>query len=321
MRAQAKSGKSKITPNYNVFFGLLILTSSLIIPDSLDPYFLGKQIIGLVMAIYGLVFSSILIRNRLKGLSLSRYQKMTMCILISFPILIAISAINSKVNSTTVIFGSYQRSNGLATILTLVSVFLFVFLFYNQIFKITLLKWFSIFGKFHALLLICQHLGFDLLYFNTTYGPVIGLLGNPNFASALMGILVPFLCPKLLRRQFVLSEVSWLTLSLIAVVVSNSYQGYFGFIVVLLYMLISYSQISRSYVFKSVVGLSLIVAILAAIASLFRAGPLSDLVYKSSFGIRFEYYNSAFRMFLDHPWFGVGTDSFGDFLGYTEHQS
>ena len=45
-----------------------------------------------------------------------------------------------------------------------------------------------------------------------------------------------------------------------------------------------------------------------------QTGPLAPFLYKGSVTVRGYYWRAGIRMFLDHPWLGVGTDYYGGFF-------
>ncbi len=54
-----------------------------------------------------------------------------------------------------------------------------------------------------------------------------------------------------------------------------------------------------------------ILSFLLALAGIFQKGPLTHYLYKGSVTVRGFYWRAGIKMFLHHPWFGVGPDRYG----------
>jgi hypothetical protein len=50
------------------------------------------------------------------------------------------------------------------------------------------------------------------------------------------------------------------------------------------------------------------------VAAFFKMGPLAEFIYKGSMSARVYYWDTAFRIAVDNPFFGVGPDKYGDWL-------
>jgi hypothetical protein len=60
---------------------------------------------------------------------------------------------------------------------------------------------------------------------------------------------------------------------------------------------------------------------LLVLAGILNSGPLADLLYKSSLQARGFYWRAATNMMVEHPFFGVGLDGFGDWYRRSRTQS
>ena len=217
-------------------------------------------------------------------------------------------------------FGEYQRRTGFLTYLFLVVFFVASVLEIKLSDSKRITYW--VFGIAVAVTGygLLQHFGMDFIKWNNPYNSILSTVGNPNFAAAIMGIFSVALfgaaltvgLPKVMRILAILVSV----LSLITIYYSDSLQGFlaaavgFGVITV-----IWVSQ--KNKIFGWVVFGFGIVGGLAAVAGIFQKGPFTFL-YKDSVAYRGDYWRAGFKMFKDHPWFGVGLDRYGAY--FTEYR-
>jgi O-antigen ligase len=214
------------------------------------------------------------------------------------------------------LFGEYQRRTGFFTYLFLVVFFWFVSLkirfgnlvrFHHWTLGIALT--FCTYGIF-------QHFGMDFVNWNNPYNSVLGTVGNPNFAAAIMGILSVILfgfginseTSSLLRLVSVLSVL----LLLLTIYFSDSLQGFlaaavgFGVLIVV-------RALQRGRTFGwSIAGVGFAGGVVS-IFGILQMGPFSFL-FKESVTYRGDYWRAGLRMFQDHIWFGVGLDRYGAYF-------
>jgi O-antigen ligase len=157
----------------------------------------------------------------------------------------------------------------------------------------------------------------DFIHWNNPYGNILGLFGNPDFISAFLGMFIA----GTIGFAFS-SKHSWL------------YRG--GFV---LLAVIALYEIKRSHAIQGLVvtgaGLAivgfyfvrgktkgslfsglylLVVGTMGgfALAGALQKGPLVSLIYKTSVSLRGQYWKAGITMGSDHPFTGVGFDSYGD---------
>jgi hypothetical protein len=157
----------------------------------------------------------------------------------------------------------------------------------------------------------------DFIHWNNPYGNILGLFGNPDFISAFLGMFIA----GTIGYAFS-SKHSWL------------YRG--GFV---LLSIVALYEIKRSHAIQGLVvtaaGLaivgfyfvrgktkgslftSLYVLVVGtfgglALAGALQKGPLVSLIYKTSVSLRGQYWKAGLNMGSDHPFTGVGFDSYGD---------
>ena len=163
---------------------------------------------------------------------------------------------------------------------------------------------------------ILQSRGVDFYEFNNAYATnVFGTFGNPNFQSAFMGITgtVALTWACFSRANVFIRFALFVFVGLALYNISlSSEQGYLtllaGFTNAVVIFLLSKKQRILGY---SVLGFGGVAGLLV-LAGIFNKGPLAEVIYKSSLQARSFYWEAAVRMMIDHPFFGVGMDGFGD---------
>jgi O-antigen ligase len=175
-------------------------------------------------------------------------------------------------------------------------------------------------GYGSAFVCVFELLDVNLIGALNNFGAIIGTLGNPNFVSAFSGMMAVgafalALNAELQLRQklvFVLLSI----LSMFMVIQSKSFQGlgatFLGiFLVLLLFVFFKRMWIVfYGLIAAAIVGGSLI------LAGLFERGPLATSVYQFTLPIRVQYWQAGLKMLLDHPFTGVGLNSYGDWYRF-----
>lgn len=215
------------------------------------------------------------------------------------------------------IFGETQRRNGLLTYLALALIGLASAVFI-RFFNVKRL-YFVIFmtGVIFASYAFLQTTGRDFIKWNNPYNAIIGTVGNPNFASALMAIMgVVTFTIIFLRQLHLIYRIAAGLLSVIfmlLIIQSNSRQGILSFLIgVGIFLIIWLFQKSKYFGFTALVG-GVIISIIAILGML-QKGPLQDLLYKDSVSVRGYYWRAGIEMFQQNPLFGVGMDRFGAYF-------
>ena len=171
-------------------------------------------------------------------------------------------------------------------------------------------------GTALALYGIAQSRGYDFFEFDLGIGTkTFGSFGNSNFQSAYMGItaaaaltLVVYSKIKIYFKAglFILSCLAIYNVSL------SSEQGYFNFIVGIAAGTIIFLFKSRKPVLGWMALAGSSVSVLFLLLGILKIGPLAEYIFKSSLSARWFYWQAAGKMMIDHPFFGVGMDGFGD---------
>jgi O-antigen ligase len=214
----------------------------------------------------------------------------------------------------TGLFGDTQRKNGYLTYLSLSIILLYSakFLKYLDAIKIIKISVFS--GCALAIYGAIQTLGYDFFNWENPYNSIIGTLGNPNFASALLAILASFASLSYFIKNLGIAvrivALPTVALCLFAIIRSESRQGLVTFLFVHLFF------ISIYYLYKNPkIGIAITLfsvgTVILSIAGMLQRGPLSGILYKESVSVRGFYWRAAYEMFRDKPLTGVGLDNYG----------
>ena len=156
----------------------------------------------------------------------------------------------------------------------------------------------------------------DFLSWSNPYGNILGLFGNPDFISAFLGIFIA----SLVAYSFTQGQ-SWkyrIGAALVGLIAfyevhrSHAIQGtavtVAGLGIVGFYLV--RSKFESKLVSSGYLILSFAFGLLAVLGTL-QKGPFS-FVYKRSVSLRGSYWKAGINMGSEHPFSGVGMDSYGD---------
>lgn len=305
--------KSELRENSRAAWILFLGTSLVTLyfnPNLHDPFNTPKMILLLVISslLLGYLFKS----YRSNFLFKKSYGFIALVLTIMFNFFLGIAYLFTDLKVVGLI-GDTQRRNGLLSYLALSILFLFSAVVANSIF----LKRFLLISIMTGLAMsaygIVQILGHDFVAWDNPYNAMIGTVGNPNFASALLAILgfIAIACTfqsafsPILRVIFVLSGI----LSLAAIVQSDSRQGIISFTVSSLLFLSIYAYV-RSKIIGKILLSSTFVLFVFGIMGMLQIGPLQETLYKDSISVRGYYWRAGLEMFKHNPLTGVGLDSY-----------
>jgi O-antigen ligase len=218
-------------------------------------------------------------------------------------------------------FGTYGRATGFVAYIALIALFLGAVVIASAKFVSSFARMLLIAGGLSIGYGLLQAVGADPIKWVNQYSPVIGFLGNPNFQSSFVGfsgvLAFGFVCAKAIKTPMRLGYAAYLVLAIFVIIKTDSQQGLLvlaGGIGIVAIIWISSSR------FKVVTIPALIVsgigAVFVALGSL-NSGPLASLLYKASVTYRGDYWRAGWKMTLEHPFLGVGLDSYGDWYRRT----
>ena len=161
---------------------------------------------------------------------------------------------------------------------------------------------------------VIQAVGADPFDWVNPYSPVFGFLGNPNFQSSLLGMLGAIVFAQIfvkgLKLQFKALIGLYFLVTLYVIKETASQQGFLVLVlgigvVVGLYLVQLRKKLGMVY------GLFSVLAFFVVLFGTLNKGPMA-LLYKESVTFRGDYWSAGWKMTVEHPFFGVGIDSYGD---------
>jgi O-antigen ligase len=214
-------------------------------------------------------------------------------------------------------FGDTQRKNGFLTYLSLVILFLFASRTLEYKFSVRIYKVAIINGLIISVYGLMQISGKDFVQWNNPYNAIIGTVGNPNFASAVMAILSILSLSSLLISQISifykgLAVLVFIT-SQVAIVLSQSRQGLVTLAFAILFYISTYFYINFRKLGLLTISVSILLSGLAIIGML-QKGPFAPLLYKESVSVRGFYWRAGVEMVKDKPFTGIGIDRYGAYF-------
>jgi O-antigen ligase len=213
------------------------------------------------------------------------------------------------------LFGTNGRNTGFVTYFGLSVCFVTSMVisrekYLNKFFK-TALKVGSISLIYGAL----QSVGVDPFTWANVLSPVFGFLGNTNFQSSILGILGSIVFAQLLsdqaKKSLKIGYVAYLLVTAYVIKETLSQQGFLVLLIGVFFTLGIYvykknSKLGLLYLFPASIGF------IGILIGTLNKGPLASILYKDSVTYRGDYWEAGWKMTLEHPFFGVGLDSYGD---------
>jgi O-antigen ligase len=167
--------------------------------------------------------------------------------------------------------------------------------------------------------------GFEILDVNligavNNFGAIIGTLGNPNFVSAFSGMMTVGSFALALNAELKATQklafVFLSAASLFLVIKSKSFQGLGATFLGIFLVLLLFVYFKHQWIVFFVLVTSALFGGGLILAGLFEKGPLATSVYQYTLPIRVQYWQAGLKMMLDHPFTGVGLNSYGDWYRY-----
>jgi O-antigen ligase len=281
---------------------------------SYDPLNVSRMLLLLVLS--ATVF--ILVLPRISKIHIELLRKPTI-LLTLFVLQMTLVLIFAPGNKWQQIFGTSGRQTGFLTYLALVLLlFVAMVLSSGKLLKM-ILQALVVAGVLSIMYGFIQSLGADPIGWTNPYSPVFGFFGNPNFFSAFMGFGAAAVSAFIVSREF---NILWRLLSSVFVVstlylikASNSQQGFlvFGFgVAVLLTILFYKTENLRKFRIPALSGMTL--GIVLVVLDILQKSPWQSILYKPSVSYRGDYWRAGWKMTSDHPFFGVGLDSYRDWF-------
>lgn len=213
-------------------------------------------------------------------------------------------------------FGTYGRATGFVAYIALASLLLGAVVVASAGFVNSFARILLVTGGLSIGYGLLQVVGADPIKWVNQYSPVIGFLGNPNFQSSFVGfsgvLAFGFICAEGIKVMWRASYATYLLLAVFVIIKTDSQQGLIvlaGGITIVSMIWLSGSKFKVATIPALIV--SGVGAVLVALGSL-NSGPLASLLYKASVTYRGDYWRAGWKMTVEHPFLGVGLDSYGD---------
>jgi hypothetical protein len=235
--------------------------------------------------------------------------------------LLLIAGINAIVNSdgplVQNIYGVYGRNTAFVTYVLLVFVILAASILRSQT-SFTILIW-GLFaaGFINVAYCLWAILFGDFIPWSNPYGNILGTFGNPNFIGAFLGLfaasLVAYTLKKGVRIERRIGSAVVFLIAVYEIIDSSAIQGRVvvaaGLAIVGFYLVRSKFQTWLAQVgYLAAAAVGGVFALLGAL----QIGPLTKFIYKTSVSLRGEYWQAGWNMGSQHPFTGVGFDTYGD---------
>jgi O-antigen ligase len=289
----------------------LIATTLLVTPIwSLDPI---NPIKMLVVVLVGFMCLALILANR-KSVTWDKYR-VILGLVAAFVVWQLLVVLISGGELNQQLFGSQGRNTGFITYLAFSLIFVGSVIVSSPAILKNLITVIFVVGTASLGYGLIQAIGADPFNWVNPYSPVFGFLGNPNFQSSLLGVLgaIAFaqLFVKGVKIQLKASISAYLLVTLYVIIETASQQGFLvlgvGIGVVLgLYVLTINRGMGIGYGLLSVFGFFVV------LFGTLNKGPLASILYKDSVTYRGDYWRAGWNMTVNHPIFGVGMDSYGE---------
>jgi hypothetical protein len=235
--------------------------------------------------------------------------------------LLLLTGVNAVVNSEAPlvqnIYGVFGRNTAFITYILLAFVILSAAVLRAQS-SFTILIW-SLLGAGFINVAYCLWVIIfgDFVPWNNPYGNILGTFGNPNFIGAFLGLfaasLIAYSLKKGVRTELRVGAYFVFLITIYEIIDSNAIQGRVvvaaGLGIVGFYLVRSkFQNVFAQIGYIAIVAVSGVFALLGAL----QIGPLTKYIYKTSVSLRGEYWQAGWNMGSDHPFTGVGFDTYGD---------
>ncbi len=237
-------------------------------------------------------------------------------VLLLLLVAILISSIMSP-NIFGSLLGHHSRYNGAFLYIVLILIVYFVHrISFNGISEV-FIKYFAYASLIQVGYATLQFLNIDPIVWNLEFNRIVSTLGNPDFASAYLGLAgIAYLHLAVSTEKSLWKRLFWISVSVLCLVLTiatSAKQGtalmVFGCLVYLFF-----SEALENRRLAVVSAASILTGAFMVVIGMFRFGPLESLVYKESISFRGDYWRAGLKMFYDNPVFGVGFARYGDFF-------
>lgn len=308
--------KNTSTPQKAQYFFLYCVSAVTIIflPEMADPFNTIKLIVLLLSSAWFL--GHVISTHRNNPFKLKSTESFTISIVFFFIIAMFISTMLTDQRLIGLI-GDTQRRNGFFSYLSLTIIFLYAYQKINFWTSLTIFKVACICALILSAYGFMQISGKDFIEWVNPYNNMISTLGNPNFASSMLAILILILLFGLfldgLPKPYKIISACVIPVSFYAILISKSLQGVLVIAVAVMFYLVIFSHRNKIR-YRYVTILISIIIIVLGILGMLQKGPLVSLLYKDSVSVRGYYWRAGWEMFRNNILTGVGVDSYGAYF-------
>lgn len=216
-------------------------------------------------------------------------------------------------------FGAGGRQTGFLTYLSFVILVIVCISVTTDFFIRQFVRMSLIVGAVSIFYGLIQATGLDPFDWTNPYSPVFGFFGNPNFQAGFVGLntaaVSSFLFGNKIKTSLKLLLLVYIFLGLFVILKTKSQQGFlvFGSTFLMIIVLLSFKS-NRLYRFRFPVSAAIFIGFAAAALDILQKSPWSPFLYKPSVSYRGDFWRAGINMSWEHPFFGVGLDSYRDWF-------
>lgn len=222
----------------------------------------------------------------------------------------------SGANKSQQLFGVNGRNTGLVTYCALAALLLIATFASNERYIRRFSRAALLAGGLSIAYGLLQFIGADPLPWKYIYNPIHGFLGNPDFQSSFVGITCAVAFALIIDKKLSMKNrvmlASFIMCGLFVAKKSGSQQGLLVFAVGVGVVGFIYIRTHLSKAFYLGYLALAVVGFIAVLLGSFNKGPIAGILYRSSLANRGDYWRAGWKMTTEHPIFGVGMDSYGN---------
>ena len=222
----------------------------------------------------------------------------------------------SGANKSQQLFGVNGRNTGLVTYCALAALLLIATFASNERYIRRFSRAALLAGGLSIAYGLLQFIGADPLPWEYIYNPIHGFLGNPDFQSAFVGITCAVAFALIIDKKLSIKNrvmlASFIMCGLFVAKKSGSQQGLLVFAIGVGVVGFIYIRTHLSKAFYLGYIALAVVGFIAVLLGSFNKGPIAGILYRSSIANRGDYWRAGWKMTTEHPIFGVGMDSYGN---------
>ena len=222
----------------------------------------------------------------------------------------------SGANKSQQLFGINGRNTGLVTYCALAALLLIATFASNERYIRRFSRAALLAGGLSIAYGLLQFIGADPLPWKYIYNPIHGFLGNPDFQSSFVGITCAVAFALIIDKKLSMKNrvmlASFIICGLFVAKKSGSQQGLLVFAIGVGVVGFIYIRTHLSKAFYLGYIALAAVGFIAVLLGSFSKGPLGGILYRSSIANRGDYWRAGWKMTTEHPIFGVGMDSYGN---------